>query len=120
MASKKALMPFLLLGFFFFFPQTPAQAKLSNIPKVYGRGLVNAVSIPLEALRTPYVEMKEHHWIWPFSFFPRTFRNVMFRTASVVNDLVFYPFTAGFVDEVPPMTEKIGISNYIWETEDEF
>jgi len=95
-------------------------ASVLNAPQVVIRGLVNLVTSPLEFLRTPVVEQREHKWLWPITFIPRAARNGIYRAASGLNDILFYPVVAPFMDENPPLTEQVGISNYIWQGGDEY
>ncbi len=98
---------------------TPGQ-KASRIPAIMIRGIGNFVMTPLEIVRTPVAESKEHPRLWPVTFLPRAVRNMVYRACSGVYDIVFYPFAAPFVDEVPPLTEKMGIAEDIWEFEDDY
>ncbi len=91
-----------------------------NIPAVMVRGLGSIVTMPLELFRTPVAEAKEHSRLWPFTSAPRIFRNAAYRLASGVYDTAFYPFVMPFIDEAPPLTERMGIANTILSAEDDF
>ncbi len=94
--------------------------QAAQIPQIMGRGLVNVVSSPFEAVRTPIVESGQHQYLWPFSFGFRAVRNFAYRLTSGIYDIGFYPLATPFLDETPPLTDKMGLSNYIWQNEDAY
>ncbi len=112
---------FLLITGSIFFGSSSARAnQVLHIPQIMGRGVLNLVSFPLEVVRTPAVETGAHHYLWIFSSVPRTFRNVIYRLSSGLYDIAFYPFATPFVEEAPPFTQKMGLSNYIWQNADDY
>ena len=94
--------------------------QAAQIPQIMGRGLLNVISSPLEIIRTPLVESGQHPYAWPLTCLPRTLRNFCYRLTSGIYDIAFYPFGAPFLDKTPPFTEKMGISEYIWQNEDSY
>ena len=93
--------------------------KSARIPELMTRGVLAAVYTPYELIRTPTNERKEHPRLWPVTSVPRTITNIAYRLTSATYDIAFYPFAAPFVDETPPLTEKMGLSADIFENEDE-
>lgn len=80
------------------------------------RGILNAVGLPLELVRTPIAESGEHKWLWPVTFFPRFLTNVFGRTVSAVNDILIAPlFYYPFSDDMTPFTEPLGLPEYPWQ-----
>lgn len=94
--------------------------KSSRIPAIMVRGLFDALSTPAEFYYTPLHESKEHPKLWPLTSVTRTGTNIFYRLGSAIYDVGFYPFAAPFVDEVPPLTEKMGLAADVWENEDEY
>ena len=94
--------------------------KSARIPSIMARGAVDAVCTPYEFIRTPMNESKEHPRLWPVTSVTRTATNVFYRLGSAIYDIAFYPFAAPFVDETPPLTEKLGLSANVFENEDEY
>jgi hypothetical protein len=94
--------------------------KSSRIPSILVRGAFDAITAPAEFLYTPKAESKEHPKLWPVTALPRTITNVSYRLTSALYDIAFYPFAAPFVDETPPLTEKMGLSADVWENENEY
>lgn len=94
--------------------------KAARIPAIMVRGIWDFVSAPLEIIRTPVVESEHHPRLWPITFLPRAITNMAYRVNSAVYDIVFYPFAAPFVEETPPLTEKMGIAADVWQTEDDY
>ncbi len=91
-----------------------------NIPAVMARGLSSLASAPLELIRSPMAESKEHPKIWPLTSGLRTLRNGFYRGISGIYDILFYPLAMPFIKEARPMTERLGISNSILSTVDDF
>jgi len=115
---------FLMLGLMIFQGESQASQlttgeKVSRIPALMVRGLFDIASTPAELIRTPAVERKEHPKAWPLTVLPQTFTNIVTRVSSGGYDILFYPFAAPFVDETPPLTEKMGLAGDVWELEDE-
>ena len=94
--------------------------KSARIPSILARGAFDAITAPAEFIYTPKAESKEHPRLWPVTALPRTVTNVAYRLTSAIYDIAFYPFAAPFVDETPPLTEKMGLSADVWETENEY
>ena len=118
---KKIMALFFLFAVIHGFDAPSALAnQMLQIPKIVGRGVLNVASSPLEVLRTPIVESGQHRYLWPLTGLPRIFRNVAYRLTSGLYDIGFYPLATPFLDEAPPFTEKMGISNYIWNNEDDY
>ena len=94
--------------------------RLSRIPSIMVRGAFGAITSPAEFIYTPKAESKERPRLWPVTALPRAVTNVGYRLTSAIYDIAFYPFAAPFVDETPPLTEKMGLSADVWETENEY
>ncbi|MBP9865176.1 MAG: hypothetical protein KBC91_02105 [Candidatus Omnitrophica bacterium] len=97
-----------------------AGEKSARIPAIMVRGAFDAITAPAEFFYTPKAESKEHPKLWPVTALPRTITNVSYRLTSALYDMAFYPFAAPFVDEAPPLTEKMGLSADVWENENEY
>lgn len=94
------------------------ESPLKRTGIVVQRGLLNLVGSPVEIYSTAVRERKNHHWIWPVSFVPRTITNVVVRAASVVNDVLISPFfVAPFTTDIRPITEPMGLPDYPWQVE---
>jgi len=118
--KRLAAVTLLILGCFHAEAHAALAGGAQNIPAVMVRGLGSIVCVPLELVRTPMAEAKEHSRLWPFTSAPRIFRNASYRLASGVYDAAFYPFAMPFIDEAPPLTERMGIANSILSAEDDF
>jgi len=94
--------------------------KSARIPSIMVRGAFDAITSPAEFYYTPLHESKEHPKLWPITSLTRTATNIFYRISSGVYDIAFYPFAAPFVDETPPLTEKMGLSADVWENENEY
>ncbi|HTL46782.1 MAG TPA: hypothetical protein VL688_01830 [Verrucomicrobiae bacterium] len=114
----------LVLSFIF---SVPAQAYdsgrtdrgvFSRILAVEGRGALNIVGMPMELVRTPILESKNHHRMWPVTFWPRLITNIITRAASGIYDIVAAPFVLPFTDDITPFTDPMGLSDYPWQWDD--
>ena len=81
---------------------------------VLGRGVLNILGMPFELIRTPAVEPSTHQWLWPITSIPRSITNVIARATSGVNDLLIYPFVVPFTNDISPLTEPMGLPEYVW------
>ena len=81
------------------------------------RGVMNAVGLPLEVIRTMIIEKENHPRLWLITFFPRLMTNALARAASAVNDVLIFPWVAPFTDDISPLTESMGLSEYPWQIE---
>jgi hypothetical protein len=86
---------------------------------VEGRGLANAVALPLEIPRTVVQEHRYHRWLWPATFIPRMLTNIFMRATSAVNDVAFFPWILPFTDDISPLTEGVGLPEYPWNFDEE-
>ena len=81
---------------------------------VLGRGLLNLVGAPFELIRTPVAETKVHTKAWPITSIPRTITNAFTRFASGAYDFLAYPFVVPATDDLSPLTEPMGLPEYVW------
>ncbi len=81
---------------------------------VLGRGLLNVIGTPVEVFATPMREHTIHPKAWPITGIIRIPTNVIARASSALNDLVLYPWIVPFTDDISPLTEPMGISEYAW------
>lgn len=117
----------LLLLFFCLFITGPVLASsedgitdkkpLARSATVFGRGLVNLVTLPIEIPRSVHSETGVHSRLWPVTFLPRTATNLIYRATSAVNDIVFFPWVVLFTDHIAPWTKPMGLPDYPWQFE---
>ena len=81
------------------------------------RGLLNVASLPLEIPYTGVREIKKHSKAWPVTYIPRLFSNMAYRFASGANDFFIYPWVAHWEEDMRPLTERVGLSDYVWQQE---
>lgn len=93
----------------------PSQSGIKRIFKVFGRGLINAVTIPLEITRTFSDEKEKHPRAWPLSYLPKLTGNLMIRGISAVHDAALYPFYINFKDDSQPFTRSGNLPDYPWQ-----
>lgn len=85
---------------------------------VFVRGVVNAVTSPLEIWRTFKVEREWHPKAWPIFYVPRTFYNFFTRIVSAGYDIAIYPiFVVPFTSDIRPMTRSFELPDYPWQIE---
>lgn len=103
-----------------FAAEMTTKEKASRIPSIMVRGAFDALTTPLEFIYTPKAEKKQYPRLWPLTSMTSTATHVFYRLSSAIYDIAFYPFAAPFVDETPPLTEKMGLSPDVWEMENEY
>jgi hypothetical protein len=94
--------------------------KSSRIPAIMVRGAFDILSSPAEFIYTPMHESERYPRLWPVTSLTRTATNIFYRIGSGIYDIAFYPFAAPFVEETPPLTEKLGLAPDVWQNEDEY
>jgi len=94
--------------------------RLSRIPAIMVRGAFDILSSPAEFIYTPKHESERYPRLWPVTSLTKTATNIFYRIGSGVYDIAFYPFAAPFVEETPPLTEKMGLAQDVWQNEDEY
>lgn len=87
----------------------------ARLVKVESRGFLNFVGIPFEFVRTIIVEADKHPRLWPVTVFGRWPLNIGYRIASITNDIFFLPWILPYTDDISPLTEPMGISEYPWQ-----
>lgn len=85
---------------------------------VFGRGLLNFFTSPLEIVRTFKVEREWHPKAWPVSYLPRTLYNFLIRVSSSAYDIAFFPwFVVPFTDDIRPFTNYYDLPDYAFQDE---
>ncbi|MDP3919987.1 MAG: hypothetical protein Q8R76_04175 [Candidatus Omnitrophota bacterium] len=79
------------------------------------RGILNAVGTITELVYTPMTEPAKHRYLWPATVVPRTVSNILMRFASAITDIAFMPWVLPFTDDISPLTEAMGMSDYPWK-----
>jgi hypothetical protein len=90
------------------------KGPMGRVGVVMGRGLLNLAGLPMEFFFTPAEEIKNHPKAWPLTFIPKTVTHIIFRAASAGGDIVFFPWIVPFTDDLSPLTEPMGLSEYPW------
>lgn len=118
---KRSLLLLIVLFFAFANPARAAyeeykiENKTDNPAKVFGRGLLNLVGLPLEISSTTVREVQMHPRLWPVTFLPRTVMNIFNRTVSGIHDLMIHPWYAAWSDDTSPWTDGLGLPRYPWQ-----
>lgn len=87
--------------------------------KVFFRGVVNIVALPLEVPRTFIEERKKNPEYWEWSFVPRTLENVVGRGLSAVNDSIFLTFLRSADESDEPWSRRWELPDYPWRKNEE-
>ena len=90
------------------------KGPLTRIGIVMGRGALNFLGLPTEFFFSPAREVKQHPKAWPLTFIPKTVTNIIYRAASAGGDVIFFPWIVPFTDDLSPLTEAMGLSEYPW------
>jgi hypothetical protein len=89
-------------------------SRIGKRVRVFMRGIVNIVTLPLEVPRTFFEEKKRNPENWEWSLVPRTLENVVGRGLSAVNDSVLSPFLKNSDDLENPWSRQWGLPDYAW------
>jgi len=116
--SLAIIMSFMANPLFAYDTHRTDKGAFRRILSAEKRGVLNLISIPLELVRTPVVEARIHKRAWPLTLLPRLFTNIMIRTASSVQDIVFSPVFLSFSNDMTPLTSPLGLPDYAWEFRD--
>ena len=90
---------------------------MARVGYVMMRGLGGAAGLPFEISGTLAREYRMHPRLWPITWVPRLVNNLLIRTASIVNDIVVYPFVAPFTNDLSPFTEAFDLPEFPWQSE---
>ena len=90
------------------------QVESENSFQVIGRGVLNAVALPLEVSSSLARETQIHSRLWPFSYVPRMVNNIFYRGASATHDIFLLPWYAPFTADTKPWTRGMGLPDYPW------
>ena len=90
---------------------------MARMGYVMMRGLGGAAGLPFEISGTFVREHRMHPRLWPVTFVPRLLNNLFIRTASIVNDVVIFPFVAPFTNDLSPFTEAFDLPEFPWQSE---
>ena len=88
---------------------------VARIGYVLLRAVGNVAGIPFEISGSMRREYGMHKWLWPVTWMPRFFGNIAIRGASIANDVLVYPFTAPFTNDLSPFTEAYDLPEYPWQ-----
>lgn len=91
------------------------RSPLGRVFEVETRGILNVIGLPAEVGTTGAREVEMHSRLWPVTYLPRFFTNVMIRSASALHDIVIMPFTAPFTRDIKPWTRPLGLPDYPWQ-----
>lgn len=91
---------------------------LARIGMVEGRGLLNVIGLPLELPYTAVNEVRVHKLGGPVTFLPQFLLNVVARSVSAFNDMICFPWVAPFTDDLSPLTEGMGLTEYPWQSKE--
>lgn len=114
---------FLLLLFFFVIllprPVQAAEAeepgRLGKMFRVFSRGVVNIVTLPLEIPRSVAEQRREHPRVWLWRSVPVTVGHVLERSASAVHDVAIYPWYVNRRSGDSPLTRSFDLPDYPWQ-----
>lgn len=84
--------------------------------RVFGRGLMNLVSLPFEIPRTIIEERRKRPQGWLLSVLPRTIENVTARGVSAAHDSLIYPVSIRRGQSTEPWSRRFGLPDYPWQT----
>ena len=93
------------------------RGPLARVAYVEWRGWANALGAFFEVPRTAILETDIHRKAWPVTMLPRMVVNILCRLGSGITDIAVHPFVVPFTDDISPLTESFGLSEYPWKLE---
>lgn len=88
---------------------------VDNRLKVFGRGLMNLITLPMEVPRTVLSERKKHPKGWMLIVLPRTLENVVVRGFSAAHDSFVSPFYLTNDESKRPLSRRFDLPDYPWQ-----
>lgn len=86
--------------------------------EVEGRGLLSLVGLPCELHQSYIVAKEENPKIWGLTYLPIYLSRTAVRLGSALNDIAMFPLAVPFTDDLRPITELMGLTDYAWEKEE--
>lgn len=95
--------------------QVSSESLTGRRLRVFGRGLMNLVMLPVEIPRTIIEERRQRPRGWMLSFLPRTIENVTARGVSAAHDSLIYPVSIRRGGSSDPWSRRFGLPDYPWQ-----